>query len=1404
MPRRGNCCRCIGSCTSNFIFRDRQHPLTSVFSQTGASRSPLPDQDERGLPTRWFIPRAWLEYVVGTTRQPRGGSLLVDLQATGISVGATVIPLLDRPTSEVVRDFINGIRYYQGVTLTQSELTQQMYVSLFGDGVQAGSALRLTATGQTSPLYFANNTNVVMVRVIPRGDVLTVSYQPPSEAIVEACVTQRTAGAKASFDAAYEAYQNGQITATQFDAIKEAYFNGVAGARQLCINDNMTPVYGRLQNAQGGGPLGFDDWQRAEYGNVLPIGLERTARYYQGYVPYFRSIVAAQDKTQLSPRLAVSLGGATRLVQPQSGRFIGQTDGGGNSIEILTASPAEGVIVATARPQGMPDFPFGWGDPSPPSLIWPEPLWKPLFSRLPLLGLGGSAYRAVIYRDGESVATVVRTPPSAPSNWTGPFAEHTNEEGSYFLSFDSNAGLLQGFLSFVIDRTPPMGCFEQVNDFFEGDPTNASGFSYSDGVGTVRRFTTETTRTLANDGRWESASFTRSEFSKSLEPGTYTLEYPGQYFDHVGNPMPTPLPTAQFQVHEIPSEEKYGAQATLSLPPNDDSLVYDSPVPSITVTFSRQVSLLRKSMFTVTGRKDDGSTVDLPFTLSGDGGEISGNATGGGTTFALALDTDPEKQGYNTSWLVVFDPRSGGQVFADAGSQPPEPCVLRSRCSWLIRQDQTPGRELIDTGSSAVTLNRIPTLTATLSESSLPAAPGRHDSLIDLSADTILPVNYVNDAALPIGCYEQVSDFFEGDPTNASGVAYNEAGEGEVRRVASEKVYADPAGDNTPPDWVGTSTFSRFLSASADPYTLSNNGVFRGLDGDPMPGPPTAQFRVRAIPTNGKLGAHAWISIEGDSPANKGPLSRGPVPSLSITFNRHVEGLRRSMISVSGTLANGTAATLSFRLFAVNGQLSTEIVDNEPGEGTVFRVDFDSLPAQAAGSAWLFTLTPASGLEVPAVGDIPAETCVLAARRSWLIPQGEDLYGGVSPTATYLYGQSSPFVPQVPPALSTPTDVPYSYFGLSTTLYPSAPKALPCPAPGASQPHSSLILGGGGITSLTVRLVPQPQGNAPAWSSLSFRMRALGWAFFELDRSDGSSGQDAPWHTKPLTFSAALNGEQCSQNVWVHSSTGGSTFQHVPHTEWEINTNLRFATNLNNVKLLGYAEGGSVSVESTAATLIVGRTAATYASLNTSTLGQLTLLLNVNTSAAGSRYRGYPTRTPTRWRACDPFPNAMGSTLYAEANPVPGGQYAACYMDKSWPPSGDEVALINSFNPSVHARGPLGPTNPYENGSFKNGPAAPSRRNGISWQSADYQNPNSGSPLEDIDGSVIEGNFLTRPTGGGGTLSQTLTLTRQQEEQLASGQTILVRGQGSTVIGGFWDANGSTGTYDHFWEISAS
>jgi hypothetical protein len=1124
MPRRGNCCRCEGSCSTGLIFTGRRNALLSWLTQAVTPPSPLPDPDERGLPTRFSVLRPWLEWGSGAARRPRGGSLLADLQANAISVGADVALFLDRPSSQVlqVNRFLFGfsIGYTAAVTLTDAELLQEMSVSLFGGAAQASAALRLTPVNGNSQLGSAFNAN-------------------------------------------------------------STYFS----------NNSVYLLAGRL--------------------------------------------TPASDQTQLFARRAISMNGSTRLVQP----FVGsdQIQHTFNSIEILTASPDDGVIVATAKPQSLVEFPFGWGgSSSSPTLIWPEALWKPLFSKNPLSGLGGSAYRAAIYRDGELVETVDRTPPATPSDWAGPFAGHTDEDGSYLLQFDSNAGLLQGFLSFVIDRTPPIGCFEQVNDFFEGDPTNASGFSYSDGVGAVRRFATENTRTLSNDGRWESGNFTRSEFSRDLSGGNHTLSYPGSFFDEVGNPMPTPLPTAQFQVHEIPDDQKYGAQATLELPPNDDSLVYDSPVSSVSVTFNRQVSGLRKGMFTVEGKNAAGSAISLPFTLSGDGGEISGNATGGGTTFMLALDTDPEKQGYNTSWLVVFDPRSGGQVFADAGSQPPEPCVLRSRRSWLIRQDPTPGRTLIDTRSSGDTLVRVPTVTATLAEAALPELPGRNDSLIDLSADIVLPVTALLPDVPPMGCYEQVSDFFPGDPTNASGLAWNQEGFAEIARVESERTTPEPDGENTPPAWPGTSTVSRALESASEPYTIANQGTFRDVEGIAMPGPPTAQFRVHAIPTGQKFGAHAWISIEGDSVANKGPMLRGAVSFLTITFNRAIEGLTRSMISVVGTRDNGQTVEAAFRLY--QGPLfSLELVDDDEGFGTAFSLWLEQPSQQVPNSRWLVTLTPGSTLKVPETGGLPEEPCRLVARRSWLIQQTEDPYADSSQTAWYRYGRPSPFAPQVPPSLDDATDVPYSYFGLSTTVYPSPPAVLTCPAPGAAQPHSSLILGGGGITSLTVSV----------------------------------SGHE--YIASPMTFSASLNGEPCSQNVWVNAGNGGAGAageSHYTQSRWLSQPisysggQLLYGNNpAGQVKAYAAAQGNEWVVTATTGTAVAGRAAATYSALQTTTLGQLTIRVDARAFGSGRSYFGnfltlnggpaaYVEADPKVWR---PEVSGITSELQAAIGTAPEG-----------------------------------------------------------------------------------------------------------------------------------------------------
>jgi hypothetical protein len=1175
-----------------------------------------------------LVLRPWLEWVSGATRRPRGGSLLADLQANAISVGANVALFWDRPSSQVIRSQGFFVTYAAGVTLTDAELLQQMSVSLLGGAAQASSALRLTVANGIEPIGF-------------------------------------------SFNSAH------------------AYFS-----------DNSVVLM--------------------------------ASRHPQGF-----------DRTQLYSRRLISLNGSTRLVQPLVGSNV-------NSIEILTASPDGGGIVATAKPQENPEPPlFGLAAPLPPTLIWPEELWKPLFSKNPLAGLGGSAYRAVIYRDGELVATADRTPPATPSDWTAPFAEHTDEDGSYLLQFDSNAGQLKGFLSFVIDRTPPMGCFEQVNDFFEGDPTNASGFAYTGGIGLVRRFTTEPTRTLADSWeKWESGS---SEFSRNVEAGSHTLEYPGSFFDEVGNPMPTPLPTAQFRVHEIPDGGKYGAQAALTLPPNGNSLVYDSPVPSILVTFNRQVVGLREGMFTVEGKNADGDEIGLPFTLSGQGGEIAGSTEGSGTTFTLTLDTDPEKQSYNTSWLVVFDPRSGGQVFADAGNEPPEPCALRSRCAWLIRQDPSVGRTPIDTSSSVATLDRVPTVTATLTEAALPPLPDRNDSLIDLSADVVLPVAAIPLDVPPMGCYEQVNDFFYGDPTNASGLAWNQEGFAQIARVESERTTPDPIGDYTPPAWPGTSDVSRSLPDAEAPYTIANPGTFRDDEGMAMPGPPTAQFRVHEIPEGGKFGAHAWISLEGDSLANKGPMLRGAVDFLTITFNRAIEGLTRSMISVVGTRDNGQTVEAAFRLYQGTNS-GPELVDDDEGLGGTFTLVLDQPTQQVPNSRWLVTLAPGSRLKVPATGGSPEEPCRLVARRSWLIQQTEVPYADSSQTAWYRYGRPSPFAPQVPPSLDEATDVPYSYFGLSTTLFPSPPKALPCPAPGAAQPHSSLILGGGDITSLTVSV----SGNE----------------YFKF----------------PMTFSASLNGESCSQNVWANVGEANYSGEfHFTQFGWT-SVGLSYADNqllyngapTNQVKGFAAARGLRWFVNGTTGTAVAGRSVATYSALQTATLGQLMIRIFARAYGTATVYGGglFSGSTNARVQAAAEFwrffdepekvfewpPSIQPLTADEFGNPTSAPASGRIGVIQSGPNSATfykrRLVTSDDKNPIMWSRlGGIQVTGPQVNGPIEFSKAGYAK----TPFSNDYAEhivappPPMGVNYEDRD-NVVLGAYLT--------------FTRQQEETLASGGSV--------------------------------
>jgi hypothetical protein len=70
---------------------------------------------------------------------------------------------------------------------------------------------------------------------------------------------------------------------------------------------------------------------------------------------------------------------------------------------------------------------------------------------------------------------------------------------------------------------------------------------------------------------------------------------------------------------------------------------------------------------------------------------------------------------------------------------------------------------------------------------------------------------------------------------------------------------------------------------------------------------------------------------------------------------------------------------------------------------------------------------------------------------------------------------AAPYVPQMPPDQDAAASVPYSYFGLSTTIYPATPaRVSACAAPSEEQRHSSAVFSADNISSITATLELKP------------------------------------------------------------------------------------------------------------------------------------------------------------------------------------------------------------------------------------------------------------------------------------------------------------------------------------------
>lgn len=224
---------------------------------------------------------------------------------------------------------------------------------------------------------------------------------------------------------------------------------------------------------------------------------------------------------------------------------------------------------------------------------------------------------------------------------------------------------------------------------------------------------------------------------------------------------------------------------------------------------------------------------------------------------------------------------------------------------------------------------------------------------------------------------------------------------------------------------------------------------------------------------------------------------------------------------------------------------------------------------------------------------IPAgsESCVFAARFAWICPQenvrqlidtsasGTFTFGSTAsvsaavaepdpdqPPVTALASSSTvslpasggsfhssheadSFSPNAPPDPDVATSVPHSYFGMSTTIYPSPAKRLSlCAAPLEPQKHFSAMMAANNFTTITASMnthvpvngrtyagnlvVPDRTGRPHAQFSTNWE--EIG-AIREPDREDWLPPFLTRWFFGPFAMSPVDGGASRSQNQWAAS-----------------------------------------------------------------------------------------------------------------------------------------------------------------------------------------------------------------------------------------------------------------------------
>lgn len=554
----------------------------------------------------------------------------------------------------------------------------------------------------------------------------------------------------------------------------------------------------------------------------------------------------------------------------------------------------------------------------------------------------------------------------------------------------------------------------------------------------------------------------------------------------------------------------------------------------------------------------------------------------------------------------------------------------------------------------------------------------------------------VVDTTPPVAAIEQVDDYYIGNPTSVSQANQDDAF---LAVDASEPtLLASLKEDALQPEFPGS-------------YSVSAGQAFTDRAGNAVANNATADFTVHDIPSDGNYGPQAKFTLPTAIAVNtRGRRSLAydkAIQSVRLAFNTRVRKVTPAQISVTGVDRNGNALSVTPAIFNIDYKNYDVILPAaEQSPSTSWKITFTptaiepiaddrqsfvfssrtAFPAQGEPGAIYYSRNTQKEYEFSKallayveINQAPVNKMRLACRAAWLINQStspgrepvdvsraektvlptpsitetitppqnanDEKTSVLSSTSdAFLRPDAGVFTEQLGgafvPCLPSSPDVdstgrPFSFFGVPTTIFPARPQSLSdCSAPLEEQPSSSLFFGGPPITSLRIKMKAVPIGHSVAMSTLGTLFLANA-GFNTLPSS--ISGFGPPLFPQPFVLSSVFQGSSTTQNVW--------SFFDSPKN----------VTSVSSPQLP--TPGAIVEAVSTQFSVFARRSVTTYASLETSVVGLLQLVISgrvVTRNAVTYLSSGHPDRTAVAHRV-HTFEHVVTLTKSQEASLVAGG-----------------------------------------------------------------------------------------------------------------------------------------------------